>query len=223
MSAIVFDLDGTLVDSAPDIRTIANTVADEQGLSPVSMAQTRQFIGNGAGRFVERMMAAGGLDPAAPGGAERHARMLERFLALYETVIEDTAPYPGVIAALDELAARGYRLGICTNKPGRATAALLGRLGLAERFDAIITGDTLEMKKPDPAPLDAAFAELGGPALLYVGDSEVDAETAQAAGLRFALFTEGYRKSPLARVPHDYAFSHHDALPVLVSGLRGAA
>lgn len=223
MSAIVFDLDGTLVDSAPDIRAIANTVLTEHDLPPLSMAQTRQFIGNGAGRFVARMMVASGLAPDAPGGAETQARMLARFMALYETVFHETAPYPGAVAALDTLAARGYRLGICTNKPAHATRALLDHLGLLDRFDTVIAGDTLPVKKPDPAPLDAAFAALGGAALLYVGDSEVDAQTAQAAGLHFALFTEGYRKSPLAQVPHDLAFSHHDALPALVMALRGAA
>lgn len=223
MSAIVFDLDGTLIDSAPDIRIIANTVLGKRDLPPLTMTQTRSFIGHGAGHFVAQMMAANGFDRASTGFDATHAILLAEFTSLYETTFEATTLYPGVADTLDILAGLGYRLGLCTNKPALATQAVLKHFGLQDMFAAVVGGDTLPVKKPDPAPLKLAFDKLGAGAHAYVGDSEVDADTAQAAGIPFALFTEGYRKSPVDALPHMVRFDDFSALPGLMQRLKGAA
>jgi phosphoglycolate phosphatase len=126
-----------------------------------------------------------------------------------------------VLGALDALAAGGWRIGICTNKPERPTAALLRHFGLGPRFAAVIGGDTLSVRKPDPAPLAAAIAALGGLPSVFVGDSETDSETARRAGVPLALYTEGYRKTPLGALHHDAAFSDFAELPEIAARLLG--
>lgn len=212
MAAIVFDLDGTLVDSAPDIMAVANAVLDGAGAAPITLAQTRSFIGNGAPVFVRRMMSARGIGPDA------EPRLLADFLRRYDGQNDHVAPFPGALDALDALAAAGHPLGICTNKPINATHSLLRHLGLDGLFATVIGGDSLAAHKPDPAPLQAAFAPLG-PALLYVGDSEVDHATAAAAGVPFALFSGGYRKTDVVDFGGARVFDHWADLPGLVARL----
>jgi phosphoglycolate phosphatase len=212
MGAIVFDLDGTLVDSAPDIMAVANAVLAGAGAEPITLAQTRSFIGNGAPVFVDRMMAARGL-PAAGRPA-----LLADFLHRYDGQNDHVALFPGVLDALDALAAAGHGLGLCTNKPINATQSLLRHLGLDHRFATVIGGDSLPQHKPDPAPLLAAFAPLGA-ALIYVGDSEVDHATALAAGVPFALFSGGYRKTEVTDFAGARVFDHWSDLPALVAAL----
>lgn len=207
---IVFDLDGTLIDSAPDIGGIANAVLKQEGAPLITMAQTRDFIGNGAAVFVEKMRLARNIPD------DQQTRLLEAFMERYETAFELTVPYPGVVDALDRLRAQGHRLGICTNKPLRATQAVLNHLSLDGYFETVLGGDSLPVSKPDPAPLVAAFDALGSGPRVYVGDSEVDAAAAQAANVPFLLFTEGYRKSPVNDVPHTRNFDDFDTLPSLV-------
>ena len=208
---IVFDLDGTLIDSAPDIHGIANALLAREGLEAITLTQARDFIGNGAAVFVRKMRAA----RAVPDSEQ--ARLLADFVARYDDAVTLTQPYPGVVAALDALLREGHILGICTNKPIRPTRSVLRHLELERYFETVWGGDSLPVHKPDPAPLHAAFDALsGGAKLLYVGDSDVDAETAQRADVPFLLYTEGYRKSDLADMPHSASFSHFDALPALV-------
>jgi phosphoglycolate phosphatase len=208
---VVFDLDGTLIDSAPDIHGIANRLLAGEGVAPITLAQARDFIGNGASVFVARMRAARGLPD------DQHTRLHAAFVAAYDDAVHLTVPYPGVVAALDALADAGWRMGVCTNKPVRPTHAVLNHLGLSRYFGAVFGGDSLPVHKPDPAPLFATYDALGATGLrAYVGDSDVDAETAQRAGLPFLLYTEGYRKVPVADLPHDAAFSHFADLPALV-------
>jgi len=214
MSAIVFDLDGTLIDSAPDIRAALNHVLLAEGAEALTLAETIRFIGHGIPALVRQAREHRGL------GADRHEAMVGAMVARYQvatTVL--TRPYAGVAAALAALGAAGHPLGICTNKPLAATRQILADLSLEAPFGAVIGGDSLPVKKPDPAPLHAAFAALGAPPLLYVGDSEVDAETAQVAGVPFALFTPGYRKAPVASLPHRFAFDDFAQLPGLVAAL----
>ncbi len=207
--AVVFDLDGTLVDSAPDLHAAALATLAEAGLPPITQAQTRSFIGNGVPKFVERMMAAHGLAP----DPDRHAALVAAFLRHYarEPALRTTL-YPGVAAALDRIEASGAVMGLCTNKPEGPARDVLAALDLAGRFPVVVGGDTLAVKKPDPAPLRHVIDALGARDVLYVGDSEVDAQTAVAAGVPFALYTQGYRKSPVAEIAHDIAFDHFDAL-----------
>jgi len=217
LAALVFDLDGTLIDSAPDIHVAANAALDDEGVPALTLAEARDCVGHGAAIFVTRAMALRGLgdDPA------RHRRILAGFLDRYEAAVNLTRPYPGVPEALDALRGAGHRLALCTNKPAAPTRAVLAHLGLAALFDPVICGDSLPVRKPDPAPLHAAVAGAGGGPALFVGDSEVDADTARAARLPFALFTEGYRKTPVADLPHSRAFADFGALPGLVSDLLG--
>jgi phosphoglycolate phosphatase len=212
VSAIVFDLDGTLIDSAPDIRAAINHTLAEEGYAPLDLPEVISFIGHGLPNLVARAMTARGI------AASHHPRLTDVTLAHYNAASNDlTQVYPGVIAALEALRANGHRLGICTNKPEGPARKVLHHFGMAQLFDVVVGGDSLTVKKPDPAPLQHAFAALGETDGLYVGDSEVDAETAQRAGIGFAFFTQGY-----CHIPHDNViciarFNHFDALPDIVA------
>ncbi len=216
MARIAFDLDGTVLDSAPDICLAGNRALEGTGAQPMETVEARGYVGSGAAVFVERMMAARGLSP------EMHAELLARFIDAYEGAVHQTVPYPGALAALDALRASGHRLAICTNKPIRPTNAVLRHLELERFFDAVYGGDSLPVRKPDPAPLHAALADLGEGPALFVGDSEVDAETGDRAGVSTLIFTPGYRKAPLEMLPHAGAFDHWDDLPDLVEAVLGA-
>lgn len=213
MIPVVFDLDGTLIDSAPDIHRVANEVLALEGLPPITFAQARSYIGSGVPVFVARMLEARGLKAEGP----RQARMVAAFLDRYESAHELTAPYPGATDALAALARAGHPLGLCTNKPHGPALAALRAFGLSDTFAAVTGGDSLAVRKPHAAPLLATFDALGRGPGLFVGDSEVDAETAARAGLPFLLFTRGYRKSPVEAIPHRAAFDDWAALPALVA------
>jgi phosphoglycolate phosphatase len=208
---ILFDLDGTLIDSAPDIQAAANRMLAGEGLAPLDLPTITLFIGNGLPKLVERVMQARGLDGA------RHKVLTQVVLDHYNAGASTlTRVYPGVVQALRALADAGHRMAVCTNKPEAPARAVLADLGLAGFFPVVVGGDTLSVNKPDPAPALACVQALGGGAAVYVGDSEVDAATAQAAGLPFYLFTEGYRKTSIAEMPHHAAFNGFADLPGLI-------
>ena len=212
MAAVIFDLDGTLVDSAADIHAAVNRMLAEEGHPGLTRAQVTGMVGSGVGVLLDRVIAATGLPVAG------RDRLLTRFMLIYETASANlTQCYEGVPAALAALADSGLTLGLCTNKPERPTRALLKAMGWQDRFASVICGDSLPTRKPDPAMLQAAIAGVGGGPVLYVGDSEVDAETAHAAGVGFLLFTEGYRKSPVEALNPLASFSHFAELPALVA------
>ncbi|GAB4266149.1 MAG: phosphoglycolate phosphatase [Pararhodobacter sp.] len=209
--ALVFDLDGTLIDSAPDIHAAANRMLADFDQPPLPLETVISFIGNGIPNLVRLVMEARGLD------GSHHAAMNAAMLRHYTAHPADlSTPYPGVVAALERFAAEGYALGVCTNKLRAPSMQILEALDLARHFQVVIGGDSLPVRKPDPAPLRAAFEALGSPAF-YIGDSEVDAETAQRAGVPFALYTRGYRKTPVQELPHSVAFDDFGALPVLLA------
>lgn len=210
---IVFDLDGTLIDSAPDIQSVAAGILTGLGREALTLDETRHFIGEGAAVFVSRLMAARGIDESP----QSHAALLEAFLAQYEFAVDKAVFYPGVQSALAELKAAGHRLGLCTNKPQLPARAVLRHMGLASTFDAVTAGGMLPSRKPEPDMLLHTIASLGSGPSLYVGDSEIDAETAQRAGVPFALFSEGYRKLPVSELPHDWCFDNFDAFPGIVA------
>ncbi|MDD7972509.1 phosphoglycolate phosphatase [Roseinatronobacter alkalisoli] len=205
--AVIFDLDGTLIDSAPDIHAAANQVLEGEGLPHISFDQARSFVGRGARVFVERMEHAvtGGNEPA------RTAHLHAQFLYFYERAHEHTRIYPHVPEMLAELRGNGLALGLCTNKPLRPTQAALAYLGWKDMFDVVIGGDSLDVAKPDPAPLLAVVTGLGLtlPEIIYIGDSETDAETAERAGSRFGLYTKGYRKTPAEQMFHHFRFDDY--------------
>ncbi|WP_128513849.1 phosphoglycolate phosphatase [Tabrizicola thermarum] len=214
MGAIVFDLDGTLVDSAPDIAAAANRMLADFGLAPLPEPQLRGFIGHGIPSLVGKVIAACGLDPALL--PEMNARMVAQYAARPATL---TRPYPGVVECLQTLTGQGHRLGLCTNKDRAIAVQILHALDIARFFAAVVGGDSLPQRKPDPAPLHHTFALLGAEPLLYVGDNEVDVEAAEAAGLDLAIYTGGYRKTPVNELPHRFAFDDHSLLPSVVSGM----
>lgn len=211
---IVFDLDGTLVDSAPDICDVASSVLASQGAEPLDLAETRAFIGEGAAVFVARMIAARELDTSP----RFHAELLSEFVSAYEFAVEKTRFYPAVPDVLQQLGSE-HRLGLCTNKPEAPTRALLRYLGIESRFDVVVAGDMLPRRKPEPDMLLHANRTLGGGTCLYVGDSETDAQTAQNARIPFALFSGGYRKKPAEQIHSDWLFHSFEELPALAAQL----
>jgi len=217
MITIAFDLDGTLVDSAPDILIAANRFLDEQGCEPLPAATLKSFIGNGIKKLAERVARARDLDP------QDDARHAARVLELYEAAPTATSKlYPNVMETLTHLSDLGHRLAVCTNKPEATTHVMLQAFGIAHFFDTVIGGDTLPVNKPDPAPLLAALADADHHLRLMVGDSEVDAQTAVNAGVPFFLFTEGYHRGDLAAIPCKAQFSDFAELPMMLLDQRKA-
>lgn len=215
LPALVFDLDGTLVDSAPDIHAAANKIFESKGLEPFPFETVRGFIGNGVGVLVSRLLACRGLEPTG----SLHAEMVANFISIYEEAFDLTELYPGAAGALTDLHAKGFPLAICTNKPEGPARAALRHFGLAPLFPVVVGGDSLPQRKPDPAPLLVAIKAVQASRALFVGDSEVDAETAHAAGVPLALFSGGYRKAPVEALDPRIVFDHHAALPRLVAHL----
>lgn len=211
---LIFDLDGTLIDSAPDIHATANIVLAGEGLPPLDLPTVKGFIGRGVPHLVGQLLAAHGIADAA-----RQARMVAAFGQHYDAAVALTRPFPGVPAALAALRAQGHRLGICTNKPVSPARAILRHLGLLDHFAALIGGDSCPQRKPHPAPLLLARQACGDGPALYIGDSEVDAECGLAAGLPMWLFTGGYRHTPVDLLAHDRAFDDFAALPAMVAAL----
>jgi phosphoglycolate phosphatase len=216
MARIVFDLDGTLIHSAPEIQFVANSLLADRGLEPLTLAETIGFIGNGAAVLIEKMSIARGIP------ADQHAVLLSTLEERYMHSSDKSEVFAGVLPALKALRGAGHRLGVCTNKPLAPAKAVLDHLGLAGFFEVVLGGDSLDVRKPDPAPLHATFAALGDGPQVYVGDSDVDAETADRAGVPFLLFTEGYCKVPHAELPHHALFDEFARLPELVEGLVSA-
>ena len=198
--AVLFDLDGTLVDSAGDLRNALNAVLGERGLRSLPLEEVKGMIGDGASKLVERGLAATGGDPATL--METH----RAFLALYEANASDlTRPYPGAVETLEALQAKGLPLAIVTNKPAAATATLLEALDLARFFHVVVGGDTLAQRKPHPAPILHALKGLGVPAeaALMVGDNHHDIGAARAAGTAAVAVTYGYSHVPHAELGAD--------------------
>ncbi len=205
--AVVFDLDGTLIDSAPDLHAACSKMLMHEGAPAPSLEKVVSYIGNGVPKLVERAMRDNGI------AADQHARLVKSYMAYYDADPATlTTVYPGLVPLLEKLRKKEYRLAICTNKPEAPAREILRLLKLEHFFDVVVGGDTLPRKKPDPAPLRHALELLGVESCLYVGDSEVDAETARRANLPMALFTKGYRKVPVDELPHQFAFDHFGAL-----------
>ncbi|WP_128254422.1 phosphoglycolate phosphatase [Falsirhodobacter deserti] len=208
---IVFDLDGTLVDSLPDIHAAASATLEDMGYLPLDRTTIRSCIGHGVEPWVVDIMRAAGASGA-------RALWVEVFTRHYAGNGSLTRPFDGVVEALAALAPLAH-FGLCTNKPYDLTLGVLEDLDLGP-FQVVIGGDSLPQKKPHPAPLLAAAHALGDGPVLYVGDSEVDAATAKAAGIDFALFTGGYRKTPAEDLPHRLRFDSFRDLPALVQSIR---
>jgi phosphoglycolate phosphatase len=211
-ATIVFDLDGTLVDTAPDLAASLNAVLADQGLASVTLAAARSMIGGGVRMLLTRGFAAAGEVLVEP----RLSELLEQFIGIYRSRIADESrPYPGAAEALAALEAEGARLAICTNKQADLATALLDRLGLAGRFAAIVGGDDALAAKPDPQLLRLSIERAGGrlDRAVMVGDSEADAQAARAAAIPLVLVDFGYARMPVEGLRPDALISHFDALP----------
>lgn len=209
---LIFDLDGTLIHSAPQIHDAALAVLASEGLASLDIALVTSFVGNGVAVLVGRILASQGL----PTTGTQHDRMVRQFIKIYEQRFDLTTLYPNVVNVLHELASQGYPLAICTNKPERPTHAILRHFGLSDIFPVVVGGDTLPQRKPHPAPLLRAAALLGTARPVFIGDSEVDAETAVAAGLPFVWFSGGYCHATPQSLGATASFSDHAALPGLL-------
>jgi len=215
---IVFDLDGTLVDTAPDLLASLNVLLAREGLDPVDPVAGRTMIGGGIKRLIEKGLAQQG-GVFAPAHVDE---LFSVYIAHYAAHIADLSrPFPGVEAALDALAGRGDRLAVCTNKLAWLSVRLLERLGLAERFDAICGPDTFGIRKPDPEALRQTVRVAGGTLAdaVMIGDSATDIRTARAAGVPVIAVDFGYSEVAVTDLGPDRVISHFDALPAALAAL----
>ena len=214
-AVVVFDLDGTLIDTAPDLTDALNFTLVQLGREKVPGAKVIEMVGRGTRNLVERGLAAtGSVTPELVEGA------LAIFLARYEEHIADRSqPYEGVEAALDSLRAREARLAVCTNKPERLSRKLLATFGWTERFGAVVGGNTLTVRKPEAAPLREAIRLAGGGPAVLVGDSITDVETARAAGIPCVAVTYGFRDRPAAELGATHLIDRFEQLEAVLEKL----
>ncbi len=213
IKAVVFDLDGTLIDSAPDLRVAVNKVLAEHRRRPLGLIEVKMMVGDGAVKLVERAFATTGGEPAVSDLPDLTAR----FLGFYEGhAAELTRPYAGVTETLSRLRADGRALGICTNKPEAATREVLHDLSLDGYFDAVLGGDSIDSaRKPDPRMLQGVLDALGVGAndAVMVGDAANDAGAARALGVPVILVSYGYTRIPVDELGADLIISEFSQLP----------
>ena len=199
---VAFDLDGTLVDTAPDLMGSLNVVLGERGLPALPLASARQLVGRGALALLERGFAEAG----EPLGDVEGQALLARFIEVYRgRIADESVAFEGVGGALDRLSAAGALLCVCTNKPTALSNLLLGKLGLAQRFASVVGADSTPFRKPDGRHLtDAVRAAGGDPArCVMVGDSEADVAAARSAGAPVIVVPFGYTQTPPAELGGD--------------------
>lgn len=195
MQAYLFDFDGTLVDSAPDLTRALDIALARAGLPGVGLDAGKRMVGHGAGKLVERALRQTTGDPLITMDSPLAKLLLSVFMEVYEPICaEHSILYPGALETLETLKARGHRLGLVTNKPRRFVNLMLPVYGIEPLFDTIVAGDDLPTKKPDPAMVHQALGELGiVPAeACLVGDSIADLGAAKSAGVQSILVTFGY-------------------------------
>jgi phosphoglycolate phosphatase len=219
---IAFDLDGTLVDTAPDLVDTLNLVLEEAGLDPVPYDEARNLVGGGARAMIERGLAF----EREKLPAFEVDRLFARFLVHYEAHLADRSRvFPEVGAVLDALAAKGALLVVCTNKLERFSVKLLQALGLADHFAVVAGADTFEVRKPDPGHLLGAVARAGGrsTAAVMVGDSETDVLTARRAKVPVVAVSWGYSRIPAGELGADRLIERMNDLPGAVGELLDLA
>ena len=217
-ATIVFDLDGTLVDTAPDLIDALNHVLDREGLPAVPLHSARNLIGAGARKLIERGLEREG----RAAGIGDIDRMTRDFIDYYAAHIADgSRPFEGLESALDDLSARGCRLAVCTNKLEWLSKRLLDQLGLSTRFAAICGADTFGVAKPDPAILQQTVERAGGAmaSTIMVGDAGTDIGVARRAGVPVIGVSFGYTDVPIAEFKPDRLIHHMRDLPDAVEAL----
>ena len=216
---VVFDLDGTLVDTAPDLVNALNFVLLREGLPAVPLQSARRMIGAGARKLIERGLELDGRAVAL----EDVTRLTNDFIDHYAAhIAEESRPFEGLEDALDHLAGRGYRLAVCTNKLEWLSRLLLDELALSARFSAICGADTFGVSKPDPAILQQTVARAGGElaSTVMVGDAGTDIGVARRAGVPVIGVSFGYTEVPIADLNPDRLIGHMRELPEAVASLR---
>ena len=209
---IIFDLDGTLIDSLPDIHAALNEMLKIRGAPPLSLNIVRGMIGKGSANLVFCALVEQNL----PSDDNECVAGLHDFIRIYSSNASKlTSLYCGVTETLSELKGQDIRLGVCTNKPARPAKIVLEHFKLTQFFDVVIGGDQLSSRKPDPEMLYCTMRLLNTESCIFVGDSEVDRETALAASQPFVLFTEGYRKADIATLSPEYYFDNYAYLPAI--------
>ncbi len=217
-ATIVFDLDGTLVDTAPDLVDMLNVILRRHDVPAVAYGEARTMIGAGVKPLLQRALASKGMEFPA----EEIDRLFREYLEIYaEHIADRSRPFPGLERALDVLAGQGHVLAVCTNKLEWLSVKLLDQLGLKSRFAAICGQDTFTMRKPDPDMLRLTIARAGGDTghAVMVGDSMTDVATARAASVPVVAVDFGYTETPPAELGADRLISHFDALPAAVEAL----
>jgi phosphoglycolate phosphatase len=208
---IGFDLDGTLVDTAPDLGRAVNHALAQIGREPVTSDVTRELIGGGTRAMLTRALERTG----GRVGEEEFAGLYEELIGCYEQhTSEGSEPYPGCLAALDALTARGCKLAVVTNKMEYLARKLLDELQMTNRFACILGGDTLGQGRAKPAPdmIEAALERSGGTRFAMVGDSSFDVRAAKAAGAPCVVLSVGYHDAPPETLGADALIDHYDEL-----------
>jgi len=218
---IVFDLDGTLIDTAPDLIDTLNVVFTREGLPPVAYETARNLIGGGARAMIANGIAAEGrvLEPL------KLEQMFDDFIAHYSAHVADRSrPFPGLVGALDALAVGGYQFAVCTNKLERLSVMLLEKLKLADRFEAICGQDTFGIQKPEPEILRRTIAAAGGSPqrAIMIGDSLTDICTARAASIPVIAVDFGYSERPVSEYKPDQIISNFAQLPAAIAAIFSA-
>lgn len=219
---VVFDLDGTLAETAPDIMRVLNVILVREGLAALPLERARELVGAGARALIERGFKVSGraLD------GETLERLFQDFLAIYA---EDTASnshlFDGVLDALDTLAGDGYALAVCTNKPILHTRLILDHFGIASRFAAVAGRDSFPFFKPDPRHLTLTIeaAKADPRRAVMIGDSRTDIATARSAGIPSICVPFGYSDAPIETLEPDFVIQHFDELPQAVERALGLA
>lgn len=207
-NVVVFDLDGTVADTAPDLAAALNVTLAAMGRPSLSLPDVRSMVGHGTRALLHRGLAAtGAVDDVL---VEQGYPILMQHYA--DHVCDLTRPYPGVERAMDQLAAHGIALALCTNKPAQVAQLLVDALGWQSRFATLVGGDTLAVAKPDPAPLHLAIERAGGGFAAFVGDSIVDMETARSAGVPGIAVSFGYADRPVGDIGAAVVIDHFDEL-----------
>ena len=215
IEAIVWDLDGTLVDSAPDLTTALNSVLDKRGFFTHSLETVRSMIGAGVPKLVERGFNAVGMRL----DAAQLDQLVRIFKEEYKTCATDqTRPYPDVVETLEIIRNMNIPMGVCTNKPEAFTHQILKGLGLSGFFSSVVGGDSTSTRKPDPEPVLACLRGLvSEPASsLMIGDSVHDVHAAHAAGVIVGVVPWGYRSAPVEELGADFVLNDVTALPGMI-------
>jgi phosphoglycolate phosphatase len=218
---IVFDLDGTLIDTAPDLVGTLNVILAREGLPPVPYDKARTMVGGGARRMIEAGLAF----EKRPATKADLDRMFNDFIAHYaDHIAVLSRPFPGLDQALDRLQEQGCTLAVCTNKLEHLSRLLLDALDMSRRFKAICGQDTFGIQKPDPQVLQRTIAAAGGSPsrAVMIGDSATDIDTAKAAGIPVIAVDFGYTEIPVRKLGPDRVISHYSELTDAIAGLGQA-